>query len=349
MFSTTDARSIASINLSRRGVIFAGAATLAAASAPAMARTRLQGAGAKPGATSGSGASVKDLNPIGYRFNVGDIECISIADGSAKMPPKPLWAPEVSEDEVKKALRDEFLPDDALTVYFNILVIRAGKETILIDTGNGGGQPATGMLVQRLTAAGIQPADVTGIIISHMHGDHFGGLSTNGSPTFSNAAVYTNAAERDFWLKAKVDDFKSAFPTDRKQASIDGARKAIDGVGKALQVAKPGDKLFGCVELVDAPGHTPGHLAIKVGAGKDSLLHFADTAHHQAIMVPHPEWSVMFDTDSSVAKETRKKLFARAASEGTRLYSYHLPWPGIGRLKAEGNGYRWVAEPWMFT
>lgn len=331
--------------VTRRDAMIVGAAALAAAATPSMAR---QQGGSAPKAASG-GVGGKPTDPVGYRFNVGEIECISIPDGSGKMPPKPLWAPEASEEQVKAALRDEFLPDDALTVYFNILVVRAGKEIVLIDTGNGGGQPATGMLVQRLASAGIQPGDVTGIIISHMHGDHVGGLTTNGSPTFPNAAVYANVVERDFWAKAKPEDLKNAFSVERKQGFIDGARKAIDGAGKALQVVKSGDVLFGSLALVGLPGHTPGHLGIRVVSGKDSLVHFADTAHHQAIMVAHPEWTVMFDTDAPEAMATRKKLFAQAAQERARLYSYHLPWPGIGYLRTEGSGYRWAAEPWVFS
>jgi glyoxylase-like metal-dependent hydrolase (beta-lactamase superfamily II) len=335
--------------VSRREALFAGAAVLAAAAAPGVAGVKVGAAGAGQragGAQPGSDgrAASKATDPVGYRFTVGELECLSIPDSVFQVPPKPLWAPEASEAEVKAALRDEFLPEDVLTVYVNILVVRSGKETVLIDTGNGVG---AGLLLPRLSAAGIEPSSVTGVIITHMHGDHVGGLTTNGTPTFPNAAVYTNVVERDFWLKATPDDLKNGFPADRKQGFIDGARKAIDGAGKALQVVKSGDTLMGGLTLVGLPGHTPGHVGVRVMSGKDSLLHFADTAHHQAIMVPRPEWSVMFDTDSAAAIETRKKLFAQAASERTRLYSYHLPWPGIGHLRAQGAGYRWVAEPWM--
>ncbi len=339
------------VALSRRDALIAGGVTVAAAAVPALGQNtgRIEVVYAKTGTSAilhPAAADPTATDPIAYRFKVGDLDCLSIPDGSMQMPPKPMWAPEASEEQVKQALRDEFLPDNAITAYINILVIRFGKEVVLIDTGNGG---TSGKLLPRMIAAGVDPASVTGVIITHMHGDHVGGLVNAGSPTFPNAAIFTNVVERDFWLAAKPEDLKNDFPPERKQGFIDNARKAIANAGKALQVVKSGDTLLGCLAIVGLPGHTPGHVGVRVISGNESLVHFADTAHNHAIMVPHPEWSVMFDTDAAGAIATRKKLFAQAASERTRLYSYHLPWPGIGHLRTEGAGYRWVAEPWVFS
>ncbi len=112
----------------------------------------------------------------------------------------------------------------------------------------------------------------------------------------------------------------------------------------------PGQKILeGSVEIVGAPGHTPGHIAVQIVSGKECLLHLADTVHHYVLMFAHPEWTSAFDSDPQMAAATRKKVFERAASDRTRVLGYHLPFPGIGHVRAAKEGFEWIPEPWAWT
>ena len=104
------------------------------------------------------------------------------------------------------------------------------------------------------------------------------------------------------------------------------------------------------LEVVDAPGHTPGHIALLVSSGKEALLNAADTVHHHVLMFAHPEWTSSFDSDPKMAAETRRKILQRAAGDGLRVLGYHLPFPGIGHVRtAKGGAFEWVPEPWNWT
>ena len=112
----------------------------------------------------------------------------------------------------------------------------------------------------------------------------------------------------------------------------------------------PGQKILEGIEVVDAPGHTPGHIALLVTSGNDALLNAADTAHHHIITFAHPEWTSAFDVDPQLGAKSRRRILDRAAADKVRYLGYHLPFPGIGHVRATKEGaFEWVPEPWSWT
>jgi glyoxylase-like metal-dependent hydrolase (beta-lactamase superfamily II) len=284
-----------------------------------------------------------------YNFHIGKLQATVISDGFIEdTAPQPLWAPEAKPREFKAVLRSAFLPEDRLRLDSNILALRTGEGVVLIDSGAGHlFGPTVGRLARNLVLAGIDSNEVKGIIISHAHSDHVGGVfDANGEPLFPNATIYTTATEYEYWTK-NPDLSRSSAPAPLR-AKITTDAQTFYRIGKErLQMVKPGQVLFGVVELVAAPGHTPGHTVFLIGNGEDRLLHIVDTAHHSVLMLAHPEWSAGVDTDSPRAIATRRRVFAAAAQGRTRVMGYHFPFPGIGHIRPQKGGYQWVPEPML--
>ncbi len=288
-----------------------------------------------------------------YRFSIGDVEAVVISDGNLNFQPiQPTWAPEASKEELEGALRSAFLSPDRLTLDVNTLLLKIGGELVLVDTGAGNlFGPALGKMPERLAAAGFRPAQVTAVVISHAHGDHYGGLLDGaGKPAFPNAAYFASKTEVDYWMGPDPDMSKMRIPEANKKVFASNAKKYLGAIKERLTPVAEGQKIVSGMEVVSAPGHTPGHIALLVSSGKETLLQAADTAHHHVLMFAHPEWTSAFDSDPQMGAETRRKLLDRAAADGMRVLGYHLPFPGIGHVRrAKGGAFEWLPEPWSWA
>jgi len=288
-----------------------------------------------------------------YRFAIGEIEAIVISDGGLSFQPiQPTWAPEASKEELEGMLRSAFLPTERLSLGVNTLLLKTGGELVLVDTGAGNlFGPNLGKMAERLAVAGVQPAQVTAVVISHAHGDHFGGLLDGaGKPVFPNATYFASKTEVDYWTGPDPDMSKLRVPAENKKVFAANAKRYLEAIMARLTPVSAGQKILPGVEVLSAPGHTPGHIAMLVSSGKEALLNAADTVHHHVLMFAHPEWTSYFDSDPKMAAETRRKILDRAAADGLRVLGYHLPFPGIGHVRtAKGGAFEWVPEPWNWT
>ncbi len=288
-----------------------------------------------------------------YRFTVGDAEAIVISDGALSFQPiQPTWAPEAKKEELEAALRSAFLPTDRIALEVNTLLIRIGGELILVDSGAGGlFGPSLGKVRERMEAAGVKPSQVTGVVLTHAHGDHFGGLlDGEGKPVYPNATYFASKTEVDFWTGADPDLSKLRVPAENKRVFVDNAKRYLGAIKDRLTPVTAGRKIVEGMEVVEAPGHTPGHIALLVTSGKESLLNSADTFHHHVLMFSRPEWTSAFDVDPGMGAQTRRKILDRAAADGLRVLGYHLPFPGIGHVRAvKGGAFEWLPEPWSWT
>jgi glyoxylase-like metal-dependent hydrolase (beta-lactamase superfamily II) len=285
----------------------------------------------------------KTTAPAFYRTMLGDFEVTALGDGTLAIPPEKVLT-NIPPERVKKQL-DRHYQTSPLDFSINAYLINTGSKLVLIDTGTGGAWgPTAGSLLANLKASGYQPEQVDEIYITHMHGDHFGGLSANGKPVFPNAIVRADKHDADYWLShANLDkapeagkaDFKNAIAAFEPYAKA-GRFKTFDGNTDLV----PG------VRAVAAYGHTPGHTVYVVESKGKKLVVWGDLMHVAAVQFEHPEVTINFDTDSKAAAAERRKIFAEAAKEGYLIGAAHVSWPGLGRLRREGTGYQW--EPILY-
>lgn len=290
-------------------------------------------------------------NPLVYHFKIGEFDAWSISDGHLlfRSGLDLMW-PLEAHPEMKEWLESHGERTDGIPLYVNILVVRIGKELVLFDAGFGEtGNPDIGWLQDGLKLAGLSADEVTAGFLSHAHADHLAGFVRGGKPAFPNAAFYFLPAEHAFWHAAEPDFSK----TKRNRAELPGMIQTVRGQFEILkgnsQPVNPGTKFFdGAVTIEAAPGHTAGHAIFRIQSGDDSLLHLVDLAHHHGFMFFDPEWFIAFDHDPQLGIQTRKDVFARAAAGRTRCYGFHVPWPGLGQILPQGNGYLWNPERWTW-
>lgn len=263
-------------------------------------------------------------------FKVGTLDVIALRDGGMTGVPNDnkILGVGRTPEEVAAVLTAAGLPGDSFDLSIQPLLVRDGDAVVLIDAGAGAGMGAgAGKLPASLASAGVQPGQVTDVLISHGHGDHVGGLVTaDGALTFPNAAIRMTEAE---WTALKADASMAA---------------VVTAITPKVQTFAAGAQITPSIKAVSIAGHTPGHTGYEIASGSERLLYIGDTAHHHVISVQRPDWRIQFDGDAPTAQASRKALLARAADENLRLYAVHFPFPGLGRVRREGETFVWVPE-----
>jgi glyoxylase-like metal-dependent hydrolase (beta-lactamase superfamily II) len=240
-------------------------------------------------------------------------------------------------------LRAAGIGDKVTTPYHGVLVTSNGRR-ILVEAGLGEGAALTGgtggRLVGELRAMGVEPAEIDEVIISHAHADHIGGVITNGEPTFARARHHLPRAERDFWLGPAPQERLFAPLADALVATARSKIQALDDAG-LLDVCEPGTEVASGVRLLDAPGHTPGHVAVEIETGDDTFLYVADAFIHE-LQLDHPDWTGVLDTDAADTVATRRRLLDRAVEHGALVAAWHVG--RAGRVARAGSAYRFEPE-----
>jgi glyoxylase-like metal-dependent hydrolase (beta-lactamase superfamily II) len=287
--------------------------------------------------------------PDVHAFRLGGMEAFIVHDGALAFPGiQPSFAPQATKEQLEEVLHRNFLPADHLAMSMNVLVVKSKSGVLLFDAGAGSSfGDVGGKLVRGLARIGVTPNDVTMIFITHAHGDHIAGLLTDGNkPVFNSARILASKAEVDFWMSHDPDLSGMTTPPEARVQLLAAIQGVLNGVKGQLELKEPG-KLSPEVELIAAPGHTPGHSLFRVSQGDEQLLVIGDAVHSYALQFPHPEWTMAYDVNPGMAVSTRRKIFKDAAAARTTLMGYHLPFPGIGHARAVGSGYEWVPRPWV--
>lgn len=283
-----------------------------------------------------------------YRFQIGAFDALALSDGGIVSPPERLWTGGTKE-QVVAALDAAAMPTTQVELPFAVLLVRTRAECVLIDTGSGRlFGPTAGRLPASLKAAGVRAEEVTSIILTHAHSDHFGGLldPATKAPVFPHAKLYIRRREYDYWTSENPDTSEMVVRLAPTSSLFTTAREYLHAFADQWHFVEPGDTPLDGIEIVDAAGHTPGQIGVLISSGPNRLLHLADAVHHHAVSFAYPEWNYNYDTLPKLAVEKRQRLLERAASERLRVFGFHLPFPGLGRVRESGATFEHVIEPW---
>lgn len=264
-----------------------------------------------------------------HTLQIGDIRVTVLNDA---IRPAPLERTaqylSVSPEAVREAYETLGLDVEKDEHHFNCLLIQSGDETVLVDAGFGEqAQPQGGNLFEGLAKMGLGAEDITRVVITHAHGDHVLGLVDElGNMKFPGVDHHFNQLEWAYWYV---------------EGNLQGeGRKPLEVVRENVVLFEAGDDIIPGVKTVPAYGHTPGHTGLMIESNGERLLCAVDILHRRAQFV-HPEWSMSFDTDTSVSVPTRRQVLQQAADENLLMHLYHMPFPGLGYVSVEGEGFRW--------
>jgi glyoxylase-like metal-dependent hydrolase (beta-lactamase superfamily II) len=252
-----------------------------------------------------------------FRYRLGRFEVYMLVENRG--PGRSSILLGVSDDLVRQYLGESFQSE------VNTFLIRGPDRTVLVDTGFGT------TLFESMNALGISPARIDAVLLTHMHGDHIGGLQRDGKALFPNAKVYLAQQERDYWTSSNINRGAiDALAPYRVETFLPGE------LGPVLNELLPG------IIPIAAFGHTPGHTVFQLESEGQRLLIWGDLMHVQGIQFPLPETSVSYDTDPAAAAAIRRKLLEYAAANNIPVAGMHLVYPAIGTVRAQGGGFRFI-------
>ncbi|PNY80872.1 MBL fold metallo-hydrolase [Deinococcus koreensis] len=275
-------------------------------------------------ATPANPADTGPMNGNGfYRQKIGDMTVTVVSDGTAPLAALlPTWGANPDRQAEFTATLAEYSVPAANTVnHFNPVLIEIGGKRTLLDTGRGG---ANGQLVANLRRAGVDPASIETVFITHGHGDHIGGITTNGQLTFANARHVMGAAEFQFWTT-------QATPNDAVKNNLIAQKDKFT-------LIQPGAEITAGLTSVATPGHTLNHQSVLAQSGGQGIMVLGDAGGHFLLSLKHQGAYVGFDTDGAQAAQTRQTVFSRIVDEKLWVTGYHFPFQAIGHLRRLAAG-----------
>jgi glyoxylase-like metal-dependent hydrolase (beta-lactamase superfamily II) len=293
------------------------------------------------GPVSFIGAAEAQRAADSLKYKVGDIEVFSLHEGAVERVLDAGFIKNAAIDDVKAALTKAGIGPEKFQNPFTVTAIRNAGKVTLFDTGFGtNGAPTVGKLADNMKAAGLDPATVSTVVISHFHPDHISGLwaKETSASMFPNAEIMMPEVEFKFWtdaalvdkvpegLRAHVRRIQSTFPT-----------------WKNIKQYADGAELVPGVRAIATPGHTAGHTSFLVASGGQQLFIQSDVTGIHQLFVANPGWFSMFDANGPLAEETRRKFFDRVIADKGMIAGYHFGFPNVGTLTKDGTGYAFAA------
>ncbi|MEO0938357.1 MAG: MBL fold metallo-hydrolase [Pseudomonadota bacterium] len=261
------------------------------------------------------------------RVKLGSFDVTTLLVGMATRPdPQSIFGMNVDAETFAAASEAANIPIDKTQFFFTPTAVNTGSQLVLFDTGLNGA--AT---VQALEAAGYTADQVDIVVLTHMHGDHIGGLMSDGAPTFPNAAYVTGRAEFDGWTGAGNEGFDNMVaPLAEQMTFLEDGQDAAAGL-----------------TAMAAFGHTPGHMTYMIESEGSQLVLGGDFANHPVWSLAHPDWEVLFDMDKAAAAASRRRVLDMLAADKLPFVGYHMPWPGIGYVETRGDGFHYVPHSYQ--
>jgi glyoxylase-like metal-dependent hydrolase (beta-lactamase superfamily II) len=274
-----------------------------------------------------------------YQFLLGDIQITAVSDGTVDRPMDKILK-NAKPGEIEKGLSSVYLKEP-VELSVNTYLFKINGKLILIDTGAGElFGPTVGHLAENLKAIGYDPSQIDVILLTHIHGDHSGGLTVNKKRVFPNADVYVNQKDADYFLSEA--NLNKAAP-DRKTTFV-ASMATVNPYKEAgkLKTFNSDTTLFDVIKTVAAPGHTPGHTFYVLENQGQKIVFSGDIIHLAAVQFSDPSVTIEYDVYPDLAAKSRKDALEKAAKEGYWIAGDHISFPGIGHVGKNASGYVWV-------
>jgi len=239
--------------------------------------------------------------------------------------------------DASKDILDKCLPDGTFKSAINAYLVESGEHRILIDAGLGS------RLVQNIETCKLKAADIDVILLTHMHGDHIGGLLKDGAKVFPNATIYLAKAEYDYWMQDVTN-----LPAERRQG-FTRAQAIVKAYGEKVKTFVPeavekssgaAKELLPGIKAIAAYGHTPGHTVFLLDSDGSRMLVWGDVTHCTPVQIPNPQIAVTYDVDPKKAIESRQLIMDYVAKNNIRVAGMHIEYPGLVDIKGDvSSGY----------
>jgi len=255
-----------------------------------------------------------------YSFKVGQFDVYMLveaeSDGSTRIIPS-----------ADAALIRRYIPETGFKSSTNTFLIKIPGHNILVDTGFGR------TIFDKMKTLGVVPDQIDTVLITHLHGDHIGGLQRDSKPVFSNAKIYVSEKEHTYFTKTQVNQ---------------GVVAALTPYGSNVITFEPG--VLGAAEREILPGisaianygHTPGHTVYLLENGGAKLIIAGDFLHVALIQIPNPNISATYDVDQSAAAASRRQILDYAARNKIPIGGMHMVYPAVGTVEADGSGFKFT-------
>jgi len=284
--------------------------------------------------------------PRSHSYSVGGITVSVIDDGFRKVPVTDNYCLNASAADMNAALAAAGLETGQLHNPFQPVVLTTGGRRVLFDTGNGESAFAEskgerGNLPGSLATAGMRRDDIDIVVISHCHGDHVNGLVTaDGKPAFPRAEIKVPSVEWKFWMD---DGEMSRAPAGRMADLFKNNRRVFDALGRKVTTYDWDTEVAPGVTAVGTAGHSIGHTSFVVSSESQRVYLLSDVCiNNPPLFVAHPGWHTINDQDPTQAEATRRRVLAMLAPEGMKVQAFHFPWPGVGYIEKDGDGFRFA-------
>src|SRR6202171_2785374 len=274
-----------------------------------------------------------------YRMKIGKIDVIAVSDGTVGLGLTKELIQKAKPGEVKRLLARHF-QKSPLDASVNAFLIKYEDKLVLVDAGSSElVGPTAGKLPQSLRAAGAPPESITDVFVTHIHPDHTGGLMKGNTKVFPNATIHIDKREVDYWFNKSIAA-SAVEPQKTFFAPVEQTVRPYMDSGQ-LKTFKGATEFFPGFRSEPAYGHTAGLTVYILEDGGEKVMFWGDVVNI-AVQVDDPDISLRFDSDAEAEHATRRKLLEDAARKGYIVATDHLPFPGLGNIRKDGQAFTWV-------